>query len=102
MLANDDDDDVFDEDTGEGPVDEVADDPARGAREVETRGEGALSPELEDFLKSLVAGDASDGDEEGSDGARGEKRRVESTSGAGGPGKKRRVEGEVGQKRGEE
>ena len=43
LLSHDDNDDVFDEDAGEAPTDEVADEPARGAREVDTRDEGFLS-----------------------------------------------------------
>ena len=55
LLTHDDDDDVFDEDAGEGPTDEVADEPARGAREVETRDERFLSPELLEYVRAFAA-----------------------------------------------
>ncbi len=67
MLPYDDVDDVFDEDTGVAPTDEAADETARGAREMETREEGFLSPELGEYLKAFAAmrGREGGGDEEG-------------------------------------
>ena len=66
LLPHDEIDDVFDEDAGEAPAEEVADEPARGASEGDTRDDGFLSPELAELLRSFAAtrGRASDGDEE--------------------------------------
>ena len=94
MLTNDD-DDVVDEETGEGPVDEAADEPARGAREAGTLGEGALSPELEKLLRSFEAtqGWAGVGDEEGGEDEVGADKRESTTAGE-------EREGETGERAG--
>ena len=66
LLPYDENDDVFDEDAGEAPTEEVAVEHARDANEGDARDDGFLSPELAELLRSFAAtrGRASGGDEE--------------------------------------